>query len=103
MPPQHAVVLLLLLPQGVGALLLDEFHERSLDADTSLALALDCQAWARPDLRWGGVDRIQHFARKLTRKFAIFLSTTCMQLPGLGAPRAQAGRGGVHTACNCQA
>uniref|UniRef100_A0A383V6U4 ATP-dependent helicase HrpB n=1 Tax=Tetradesmus obliquus TaxID=3088 RepID=A0A383V6U4_TETOB len=37
--------------EGVGALLLDEFHERSLDADTSLALALDCQAWARPDLR----------------------------------------------------
>ncbi|KAF6265234.1 ATP-dependent helicase HrpB [Scenedesmus sp. NREL 46B-D3] len=36
--------------EGVGALLLDEFHERGLDADTSLALALDCQAWARPDL-----------------------------------------------------
>jgi hypothetical protein len=38
--------------QGVGALLLDEFHERSLDADTALALALDCQAWTRPELRW---------------------------------------------------
>lgn len=37
--------------EGVGAILLDEFHERSLDADTSLALALDCQAWTRPDLR----------------------------------------------------
>lgn len=37
--------------EGVGALLLDEFHERSLDADTALALALDCQAWTRPDLR----------------------------------------------------
>lgn len=37
--------------EGVGVLLLDEFHERSLDADTALALALDCQAWTRPDLR----------------------------------------------------
>jgi hypothetical protein len=35
---------------------LDEFHERSLDADTALALALDCQAWTRPDLRWAGLD-----------------------------------------------
>lgn len=41
-------------PQGVGVLVLDEFHERSLDADTALALALDCQAWTRPDLRYGG-------------------------------------------------
>lgn len=40
------------LVQGVGVLLLDEFHERSLDADTALALALDCQAWTRPDLRY---------------------------------------------------
>ena len=29
---------------GVGAVLFDEFHERSLDADLGLALALDCQA-----------------------------------------------------------
>ena len=28
---------------GVGAVLFDEFHERSLDADLGLALALDCQ------------------------------------------------------------
>lgn len=35
----------------VAAVLFDEFHERSLDADMSLALALDAQAALRPDLR----------------------------------------------------
>jgi ATP-dependent helicase HrpB len=36
---------------GVGAVLFDEFHERSLDADLGLALALDCQRGFREDLR----------------------------------------------------
>jgi ATP-dependent helicase HrpB len=36
---------------GVGAVLFDEFHERSLDADLGLALALDARAGLRPDLR----------------------------------------------------
>jgi ATP-dependent RNA helicase HrpB len=36
---------------GVGAVLFDEFHERSLDADLGLALALDCQRGLRNDLR----------------------------------------------------
>lgn len=36
---------------GVAAVLFDEFHERSLDADLGLALALDVQAALRPDLR----------------------------------------------------
>jgi ATP-dependent helicase HrpB len=36
---------------GIGAVLLDEFHERSLDADLALALALDCQRGLREDLR----------------------------------------------------
>jgi ATP-dependent helicase HrpB len=36
---------------GVGALLFDEFHERSLDADLGLALALDSQRALRSDLR----------------------------------------------------
>lgn len=35
----------------VGAILFDEFHERSLQADLSLALALDVQSGLRPDLR----------------------------------------------------
>lgn len=36
---------------GVGAVLFDEFHERSLDADFGLALALDVQGALREDLR----------------------------------------------------
>lgn len=35
----------------VGAVIFDEFHERSLDADLGLALALQTQALLRPDLR----------------------------------------------------
>ncbi|MCM2336676.1 MAG: ATP-dependent helicase HrpB, partial [Pseudomonas sp.] len=38
-------------PDGVGALLFDEFHERHLAADLGLALALDVQAGLREDLR----------------------------------------------------
>lgn len=37
--------------EGVGAVLFDEFHERSLDADLGLALALDAQESLREDLR----------------------------------------------------
>ncbi|MFG1346246.1 ATP-dependent helicase HrpB [Xanthobacter autotrophicus DSM 431] len=36
---------------GVAAVLFDEFHERSLDADLGLALALDTQRGLREDLR----------------------------------------------------
>ncbi|WP_353643758.1 ATP-dependent helicase HrpB [Mesorhizobium sp. WSM2239] len=36
---------------GVSAVLFDEFHERSLDGDFGLALALDVQGGLRPDLR----------------------------------------------------
>ena len=36
---------------GAAAVLFDEFHERSLDADLGLALALDAQAALRDDLR----------------------------------------------------
>lgn len=36
---------------GVGAVLFDEVHERSLDGDLGLALALDAQGALRPDLR----------------------------------------------------
>jgi len=36
---------------GIGAVLFDEFHERSLDADLGLALALDAQSGLREDLR----------------------------------------------------
>ncbi|MFD3001927.1 ATP-dependent helicase HrpB [Pontibacter toksunensis] len=37
--------------EGVAAIIFDEFHERSLQADLGLALALDAQAVLRPDLR----------------------------------------------------
>jgi ATP-dependent helicase HrpB len=37
--------------EGVAAVLFDEFHERSLDADLGLALALEVQAALREDLR----------------------------------------------------
>jgi ATP-dependent helicase HrpB len=36
---------------GVAGLIFDEFHERSLDADTGLALALDIQKGLREDLK----------------------------------------------------
>jgi ATP-dependent helicase HrpB len=36
---------------GIAAVLFDEFHERSLDADLGLALALDVQRGLRPDLK----------------------------------------------------
>jgi len=39
--------------QGVACVLLDEFHERSLDADLALALSLEVRDVLRPDLRIG--------------------------------------------------
>lgn len=36
---------------SIGAVFFDEFHERSLDADFGLALALECQRDLNPDLR----------------------------------------------------
>jgi HrpA-like RNA helicase len=36
---------------GIAAVLFDEFHERSLDADEGLAFAMDAQAVIREDLR----------------------------------------------------
>lgn len=37
--------------EGVGAVLFDEFHERSLQADLGLALCLEVQSTLRPELR----------------------------------------------------
>jgi ATP-dependent helicase HrpB len=37
--------------EGIGAVLFDEFHERSLDADLGLALARDSQSVLRDDLK----------------------------------------------------
>jgi ATP-dependent helicase HrpB len=43
--------------------LFDEFHERSLDADLGLALALDCQCGLRDDLRILPMSATQDGAR----------------------------------------
>lgn len=57
--------------EGVGAVLFDEFHERSLDADLGLALARESQSLLREDLRLlvmsatldiAGVSRLLHDA-----------------------------------------
>jgi ATP-dependent helicase HrpB len=37
--------------EGVGCVVLDEFHERTLDVDLALALLADCRREAREDLR----------------------------------------------------
>ncbi len=37
--------------EGVGAVIFDEYHERSLDADLGLALARESQSLLRPDLK----------------------------------------------------
>lgn len=37
--------------EGVSTVILDEIHERALDADLALALCLDAQSMLRPDLR----------------------------------------------------
>ena len=37
--------------EGIGAVILDEIHERSLESDLGLALCLDLQRMLRPDLR----------------------------------------------------
>ena len=37
--------------EGVACVVFDEFHERNLQADLGLALALDCQCHLRPELR----------------------------------------------------
>lgn len=36
---------------GIGCVIFDEFHERSLDADLGLALAIEARAALRPDLK----------------------------------------------------
>ena len=61
---------------GVAAVLFDEVHERSLDGDFGLAMALDAQAALRPDLRLVAMSATLDGAR-----FA-----TLMGQDGQGAP-----------------
>ncbi|WP_419807463.1 ATP-dependent helicase HrpB [Sphingomonas sp.] len=68
---------------GVAAVLFDEVHERSLDGDFGLALALDAQAGFRPDLRLVAMSATLDGAR-----FSTLMDT------GVGAPVIEsAGRG----------
>ncbi|WP_374652177.1 ATP-dependent helicase HrpB [Dongia sp.] len=66
---------------GVAALVFDEFHERSLDADLALAFALEAQASLRPDLRLlvmsatldgAAIARLLPGARRLTSEGRAF-------------------------------
>jgi hypothetical protein len=82
----------------VGAVLFDEFHERNLDSDLSLALCLDAQRLGRPDLRLavmsvgaaalrGGMwahthcAACRHFRGLLLATWLVLLLATCMQHP----------------------
>ncbi|MBZ8133915.1 ATP-dependent helicase HrpB [Afifella sp. IM 167] len=48
---------------GIGAILFDEVHERSLDADLAMALALDARAGLRPDLKLAAMSATVDGAR----------------------------------------
>jgi ATP-dependent helicase HrpB len=62
---------------GVSAVLFDEVHERSLDSDFGLALALDAQAGLRPDLRLVAMSATLDGAR-----FARLLSAPVIESQG---------------------
>ena len=49
--------------QGVGAVVLDEFHERHLDGDLALALLRRLQKTSRPDLRLAVMSATLHTGR----------------------------------------
>ncbi len=102
--------------EGVGAVLFDEFHERSLHADTGLAFALDSQENLAPELRLlvmsatldgAAVAKLLGDAPVVTaagRMYPVdvrYLGTGMPALPGLhGGPRdvARAGSGARHQA-----
>lgn len=72
--------------EGVGAVLFDEFHERSLDADLGLALARETQGLLREDLRLlvmsatldiGGVSRLLDGAPVIEAEGRMFPVGTC--------------------------
>ncbi len=86
---------------GIAAVLFDEYHERSLHADTGLALALDAQQHVAPELRLLAMSATLDGARVATllggapviesegRMFAVdvrYLGTGLPQLPGGAEP-----------------
>ncbi len=66
---------------GVSAVLFDEVHERSLDSDFGLALALDAQAALRPDLRLVAMS-----ATLDGRRYAALLDAPVIESAGRGFP-----------------
>lgn len=66
---------------GVSAILFDEVHERSLDSDFGLALAVDVQSSLRPDLRL-----IAMSATLDGERFADILGATVMRSEGRSYP-----------------
>ncbi len=88
---------------GVALVIFDEFHERSLDADLALALALECQSALNPELRLlvmsatldgGRVARLLGDAPVIRSEGRLFPVETVYAPPGetrdIGAPVAAA-------------
>src|SRR5437773_12508926 len=81
--------------EGVAAVIFDEFHERSLQADLGVALALDAREHLTPGLRllvmsatldWATVARLLRDAPLVTatvRLFAVLTHYACKGLPVL--------------------
>jgi ATP-dependent helicase HrpB len=89
--------------EGVAAVIFDEFHERSLQADLGVAFALEARAHLRPDLRLlvmsatldgAAVARLLDDAPLITAHGRIFAVQTRYAGKGLpGLPDAPSGRG----------
>ena len=56
---------------GIGCVIFDEFHERSLHADLGLALTWEVRQALREDLKIVGSRDDNHFARRVDRKDAL--------------------------------
>jgi ATP-dependent helicase HrpB len=67
--------------EGVGALVFDEFHERSLNADLALALALETREALRPDL-----GLLLMSATLETGRLAAFVGGEVLEVPGRSFP-----------------
>jgi len=87
--------------EGVACVIFDEFHERSLNADLGLALALECQRHLRPDLRLlvmsatldgDALARLMGAARLVRAPGRMFDVETVYRPPAGGAPPAVAPR-----------
>ena len=65
---------------GVSAVLFDEVHERSLDSDFGLALALDAQGALRPDLRLVAMSATLDGARFAALFLAVVVLYYCTTL-----------------------